>query len=152
MSFQFIRAIKDRIPKNHWLRKYNIDNFDFVFIDGKPFIGGGVRITSSIPILILPLIFNFLLPVSFSYYLFLTLSVFIGDILGSFIKRRFGYTKGRYMPFVDHGDYILFTGFIFTYLKLINYKIFLSALILTYIFHPITCFIGYKFKIKKQIL
>ncbi|MEY2702994.1 MAG: CDP-archaeol synthase [Bacteroidota bacterium] len=152
MSFQFIRAAKDRVPKNHWVRNYNIDAFDFTFLDKKPFVGGGIRLTSIIPIIVLPFIFNLYMPVSYPYYLLLTCSVFIGDLLGSIIKRRLNYKKGEFMPFIDHGDYILFTGIIFIHLKFISLYIFLATLLLTYILHPLVCFMGYKIHIKKQIL
>jgi CDP-2,3-bis-(O-geranylgeranyl)-sn-glycerol synthase len=152
LSFQFIRAVKDKVPRDSWLRTHNIDAFDFKFIDNKPFVGGGVRVSSIVPILILPLIFNFFLPVSFFHYLLLTSCVFTGDLLGSFIKRRFNYKKGEYMPLVDHGDYILFTGFIFVQLNLISYSIFVLSLLITYILHPLVCVIGYKLRIKNQIL
>ncbi|MEN9921328.1 MAG: CDP-archaeol synthase [Candidatus Parcubacteria bacterium] len=152
MSFQFIRAVKDRVPKNHWVRKYNVDNFDFIFIDGKPFVGSGIRISSIIPILILPSIFNFFIPISYTYYALLTFSVFLGDLLGSFIKRRFDYPKGKFMPIIDHGDYILFTGIFFILLDLLSYKIFFITLFITYLIHPLTCYVGYQLGIKKEML
>lgn len=152
ISFQFIRAVKDRVPTHHKIRNYNIDKFDFTFFDKKPFIGGGIRITSIVPVIILPLFFNLYISISYSYYLLLTSSVFAGDLLGSFIKRRFNYRKGEFMPFIDHGDYILFTGIIFIHLKFISLQVFLGTLFLTYILHPLICFIGYKMHIKNQIL
>jgi CDP-diglyceride synthetase len=152
MSFQFIRAAKDLVPKRHWLRKWNIDMFDFNFFDKKPFMGSGLRVTSLVSITTLPFFFNYFLPQTLLYYFQITLLVFLGDILGSVIKRRFGYSKGTFMPLVDHGDYILLTGAFFVFQEKISFSIFLASLALTYVLHPIVCVIGYKMRIKKQPL
>ncbi len=149
MSFQFIWAFKKIIPLDHILRKID-EPFDFIFFDNKPFIGSGLRITSIVPILTLPFFFNLFLPVSLFYYLKLTSLVFLGDLLGSIIKRRLGYKKGEFAVFIDHGDYILVTGTIFLLLNYISIEVFLYSLLLTYILHPIVCLIGYKLKIKKE--
>lgn len=150
MSFQFIWAICRQLPKNHFLNRINKPKFDFIFFDKRPFIGTGLRITSIIPILTLPFFFNIFLPISLSYYLKLTLLVFLGDLLGSILKRRLGYKKGEFALFIDHGDYIITTGLVFLFLGYISIQIFIYSLILTYILHPVVCLIGYKLKIKKE--
>jgi CDP-diglyceride synthetase len=152
ISFQCIRAVKDRIPHHHWLRKSKIDSFDFIFFDSKPFIGSGLRITSLVPILILPFFFNLFLPISLIYYFSITSLVFLGDLIGSIIKRRLGYKKGEFAPFIDHGDYILLTGSVFVYEGYISLEIFILSLLLTYLLHPIVCMIGYKLQFKKDFL
>ncbi len=150
MSFQFIRAVKNAVPKDHHLRKIKIDSFDFTFLDGKPFIGSGLRLTSFVPILLLPFFFNYWLPISIVYYVSLTALVFLGDLLGSIIKRRLGYRKGQFAPLIDHGDYILVTGAVFIFSGHISIMIFAYALGITYLLHPLACLIGYKLKIKNE--
>ncbi len=150
MSFQFIWAICMRLPPDHILNTINKPRFDFIFFDKRPFIGTGIRITSIIPITLFPLFFNSILPVSLSYYFTLTSLVFLGDLLGSILKRRLGYQKGEFAFLIDHGDYILTTGIVFTLLNHISLQVFLYSLLITYILHPITCFIGYKLGIKKE--
>ena len=152
MSFQLIYAAKTLVPKHHWLRKIKIDNWDFIFIDGKPFIGSGLRLTSMASIITLPFIFNVLLPASLAYYFTLTFSVFAGDLCGSILKRRLGYGKGSFAPFIDHGDYIIFTGIVFIFLGHLSLTVFISALLITYVLHPLACIIGYKLHIKKEML
>jgi CDP-diglyceride synthetase len=152
MSFQFICAAKSLVPKNHMLRKIKIDSFDFTFFDGRPFIGSGLRLTSLIPMLSLPFFFNALLPISISYYLQLTFLVFLGDLLGSIFKRRLGFSKGEFVLFVDHGDYIITAGIVFYVLKYISLEVFIYSLLITYALHPLACIIGYKLKIKKEPL
>lgn len=152
MSFQFIWAICTQLPENHILNKINIPRFDFMFIDHKPLFGSGIRVTSIVPIVFLPFFFNHMLPVSLLYYLSLTFLVFFGDLLGSIIKRRLGFKKGEFALFIDHGDYIITTGMVFVFLQYISLEIFLYALLLTYVLHPIVCVIGYKLKIKQEPL
>ncbi len=44
-------------------------------------------------------------------YLFgLALLVYAGHLLGSFIKRRLGVRDGGFVPFLDHGNYVLTAG------------------------------------------
>ncbi len=153
MSFQFIWAFKKLIPNNHPLKILKkIDSFDFIFFDKKYFIGSGLRITSIVPILLLPFFFNLFLPLELSYYFKITFLVFIGDLLGSIVKRRLGFKKGQFALFIDHGDYIITTGLVFIFLKYISMEVFIYSLLLTYILHPIVCYIGYKLKIKEQPL
>jgi len=152
MSFQFIRAFKDTIPREHWLHRVPLDRFDFIFFDKKPFIGSGLRISSLVSITTLPFFFNYFLPQGLLYYFQITLLVFLGDLLGSIIKRRLDYPKGAFLPFIDHGDYILLTGAFFVFQEKISFSIFLASLALTYVLHPIVCVIGYKMRIKKQPL
>lgn len=42
--------------------------------------------------------------------LLFALLVVVGDMAGSFIKRRLGMACGEFLPFVDHGDYVIVTG------------------------------------------
>lgn len=77
------------------------------------------------------------------------LLVYLGHTLGSFIKRRFGLEDGKFMPFIDHGDYMITTGIILTSLGYISFKLALAGLAFTYVFHPIACFIAFKLKLRQ---
>jgi CDP-2,3-bis-(O-geranylgeranyl)-sn-glycerol synthase len=72
------------------------------------------------------------------------LGCFFGHAMGSFIKRRFGFPRGAYFPFVDHGDYVIFTGFLMVvggYLTAVEYAF---SIIIILIVHPLLCLAAYK--------
>ncbi len=77
------------------------------------------------------------------------LLVYIGHMIGSFIKRRFGIEDGKFMPFVDHGDYMITTGVILTILGYISFELALAGLVFTYIFHPLACYVAFKLKLRQ---
>jgi CDP-diglyceride synthetase len=113
----------------------------------------GVQGTLTLPIvLLLPLIF---LPFILSpYYILLLQSacVALGDIVGSFIKRSFGFPKGKYVPGIDHGDYMIMTGAVFVGLGLVPFYVAFQALIITYLAHPLFCYVGWMLGIKREPL
>ena len=77
------------------------------------------------------------------------LIVYFGHATGSFIKRRFHKKGGEFLPFVDHGDYMLLLGIIFVAAGFVNIYFALTALLLTYILHPLACFIAFKLKLRE---
>jgi CDP-2,3-bis-(O-geranylgeranyl)-sn-glycerol synthase len=113
-------------------------------------LGGSITYAGLLVTLIMPFLLVYVFSQSFQILMLKSLSVYIGGALGSFIKRRLGYMRGEFMPIVDHGDYILFTSIIFYALKLEYLLVILGGIALTYIFHPIACYIGYKLKIKTE--
>ncbi|MCL4325811.1 MAG: CDP-2,3-bis-(O-geranylgeranyl)-sn-glycerol synthase [Candidatus Thermoplasmatota archaeon] len=72
----------------------------------------------------------------------LSFSAMLGDLIGSFVKRRLGYKSGSELPGVDQLSFLLCT-FLFTYLFVTNFflKYFISiedvmiAVIFTFIIH-----------------
>ena len=76
--------------------------------------------------------------------------VYLGHSLGSFIKRRMHKKGGEFVPFVDHGDYMITTSVIFLILGYINVSFAFWAITLTYILHPIACFVAFKLKLKEH--
>ncbi len=80
------------------------------------------------------------------------ISVYAGHGLGSFIKRRFGYSDGKFMPFVDHSDYVILTGAIMGLLGKFSWHSIIIAILITYIVHPIVTFLGYLLKLHKYPL
>lgn len=148
MSCQFIWAYVSNLPDNNKFKKITLSNPDFIFIDKQPFFGG-FKILNYTPILFLPFLLN-IFNNQYLYYFLICLFVALGDTLGSIIKRRLKIPSSNFLPFVDHGDYIITTGLVFLYLNYITAQVLIYTLLITYILHPIACLIGYKMKIKKQ--
>jgi len=81
---------------------------------------------------------------------FIPILVFLGQVVGSFVKRRMHKKDGEFVLFVDHGDYMIITGSFFVIFGFISIKFALLALILTYILHPIACIIAFKLGMKEH--
>jgi len=77
------------------------------------------------------------------------LIVYFGHMIGSFIKRRFHKKGGEFLPLIDHGDYMLLLGIIFVASGYINFYFAFTALLITYILHPLACFIAFKLKLRE---
>ena len=141
MSYSFVPLLKRKFPA--------LSRFDKSFSERLI----GVQGTLTFPIVLLsPLI---LLPFFAQSYVILLLksaSVATGDMLGSFIKRRLGFPKGKYLPGVDHGDYMILCGIVFVSFGLVSFSIAFQALIITYMVHPIVCYIGWRLGIKREPL
>ncbi len=71
------------------------------------------------------------------------LTVYVGDILGSFIKRRLNFRDGQFLPLVDHGDYVIITGIVFGLLQIFPWKVIGLALLITYLVHPIVTYLAF---------
>lgn len=49
----------------------------------------------------------------YSALVLVPLLVYLGHAAGSFLKRRLGYSDGKFLPGIDHGDYALLIGAVF---------------------------------------
>jgi hypothetical protein len=76
--------------------------------------------------------------------------VFMGDLLGSFIKRRISKKRGEFVLFVDHGNYMILLGAIFMLLHYIDIFFAFTALLLTYMLHPLACIIAYRLNLREN--
>ncbi|MCX6754388.1 MAG: CDP-archaeol synthase [Candidatus Nomurabacteria bacterium] len=76
--------------------------------------------------------------------------VYFGHLFGSFVKRRIHKKGGEFMLFVDHGDYMILTGIVFVILNYISFLFAFLALLVTYILHPIACFLAFKLKLREN--
>lgn len=85
-----------------------------------------------------------------TYLSVIPLLVYLGHTFGSFIKRRFGIEDGKFMPLVDHGDYMITTGTILVAFGYISWELALAGLVFTYVFHPLACFIAFKLKLRQH--
>jgi len=81
--------------------------------------------------------------------LLLSIGAMKGDVLGSFIKRRFGVEQGNSVPFLDQLGFlvfaILFAGFVVS----VRIELILVLLIITPPIHWVTNIAGYIAKVKK---
>ena len=68
--------------------------------------------------------------------------VYLGHTLGSFIKRRMK-KNNSFVPFVDHGDYVFFSGLVLYVLGYISLTLALVCLLITYVLHPIAVRIAF---------
>ena len=86
---------------------------------------------------------------SFLSVFFVPLGAMIGDMAGSFIKRRLGLKRGSPAPLLDQLDFV-FGAFLFAsfFVKLTFLSVILFVII-TPLVHYIASFIGYKLGVKK---
>ena len=80
----------------------------------------------------------------------LSAGALIGDMFGSFIKRRFGVERGSPFPVLDQLDFV-FGAFLISYLftkrtflELFSIKIIITAVIITPVLHILVNFLAYK--------
>ncbi len=145
-------------------------DFGKKFIDGKRILGDGKTIRGFIGgvaggVLIANIqyviekVFKIGLFSSLSYTHFLTLvfllafGAMLGDSIGSFIKRRFGYERGAKFPVVDQMTFLIVALILASTYKyfwqLFSYEIILTALIITPILHLGVNYIAYKLNLKE---
>ena len=83
----------------------------------------------------------------------LSLGSLTGDVLGSFIKRRFGLKRGQAFPFFDQLTFLV-VAFIFAcfsspfFSQLFTLDVIVVALVLTPILHLLTNYLAYKLRLK----
>ncbi len=119
---------------------------------GKPLLGQSTTWPGIIVALVVGVILSQLMQFPLSHGLLYGLGVYFGHASGSFIKRRLGFSPGKHLPVLDHGNYVLLTGLIFTLAKLIPWQIALYTWLITLIVHPVVTFLAYKLKLKKYPL
>ena len=145
------------------------------FIDGKRIFGEGKTLNGVIfgtifgifgYLIELMILSKLKIPISFYiqakiYYFvlfgfFIAIGAVIGDLLGSFIKRRLGLPRGAPIPILDQLDFISFSLLLaylfnnFFQLVTIDIYIILVVLISTFIAHRVGCYLAYKIGKKKE--
>ena len=73
--------------------------------------------------------------------------VYFGHLLGSFVKRRF---DKEFIPFVDHGDYVPFSGVVLSLLHLLAPRVALITLLITYLLHPLATLVAFRFGLREK--
>ncbi len=140
------------IKRKYHLEKYDIHfDFDLKFKSGKPIIGTSTTWGGLVLSILLGLTIELFFPFSF-HAILLSVCVFFGHAIGSFIKRRLNIPRGEYLPVVDHGDYIILTTFVFYMLGYIDLVVMFISIIIVLIVHPILCIVGYYLGLRENIL
>ncbi|MBD3263305.1 CDP-2,3-bis-(O-geranylgeranyl)-sn-glycerol synthase [Candidatus Woesearchaeota archaeon] len=80
----------------------------------------------------------------------LSLGALLGDIIGSFIKRRFGLKRGTAVPLLDQYDFLIIALAFASYIKTPTLIQLIIILILTPLLHISTNFIAFTLKLKKE--
>jgi len=89
-------------------------------------------------------------PMNFLIGFLIAFGALFGDSCGSFIKRRFGFERGKEVLFLDQWNFVI-GAVIFTFLFTpITIWMLLLMLILTFVIHRIANIIGHKLKVKKE--
>lgn len=80
----------------------------------------------------------------------IALGALVGDLVGSFIKRRLALKRGKEVPLLDQLNFII-GAIVFSYfLTDISFWMILIMLIITPIVHRTACIIGYHLKVKRE--
>ncbi len=90
--------------------------------------------------------------VAITFFILFSTGSLIGDMFGSFVKRRFGIKRGEKAPILDQIDFLIF-AFLLAYFhpifsELFDIRIIVIAFIITPILHRITNLIAYLLKLK----
>lgn len=128
-------------------------NFDFPPIDRNTYIGTSRVFGDSVTWggFIISIVVGVILQAFASPYgVLIGLSVFVGHVIGSFIKRRMGVPRGGYVPIVDHGDYVIFTGAVMFCLGAISLPVYIVSIIFILLVHPLFCVAGYRLGMRQS--
>ncbi|MBS3815025.1 MAG: CDP-2,3-bis-(O-geranylgeranyl)-sn-glycerol synthase [Hadesarchaea archaeon] len=82
--------------------------------------------------------------------LLLALGALLGDLTGSFVKRRIGLTQGEFAPFLDQLDFVVGGILIVSLINPLTWRTILVILIITIPIHLLTNFLGYKLGLKSR--
>ena len=136
--------------ENRWLREKDVP-FDFGASLGRMRLFGDSVTWFG---LVVTFLFGVVAEIFFpGRYLFLeALCVFFGDTVGSFIKRRAGFARGEFFPFLDHGDYALVAGAALLALGRISFSAFLAAYAITLIVTPPITYLAYRWGLRESAL
>ena len=92
---------------------------------------------------------SFFIPELLLPSIFLSIGAISGDLIGSFIKRRFDIKPGKSIPILDQFGFVIFALlFALPFDHFPNLIGIILIFILTGILHPLTNFIAYKLRLK----
>ncbi len=127
------------------------------FIDGRPIFGAGKTVQGFIAGLAAGTfvgLFQGIAAGTLSHYLalgfLLALGALLGDLLGSFIKRRLGIKRGGAAPGLDQLSFVVVALLAASPLALPSWEIILTIIIITLPIHLATNFCGYKLGLKSK--
>lgn len=127
------------------------------FTDGRPIFGQGKTIRGFIAGLIAGFIFGVLQGAAVGHlYVYsiqgflLALGALLGDLFGSFVKRRLNISRGDAAPVLDQLGFAVFALLFVSPVALPGWEIILTILIITPPIHLATNFAGYKLGLKSR--
>ncbi len=82
--------------------------------------------------------------------LMLGLGAVVGDMVGSFLKRRIGLPRGAIAPLLDQEDFLLGSLLFASFLITIKIDWVILLVIITPIIHLVASVIGFKMRVKKE--
>ncbi|MBS7635834.1 CDP-2,3-bis-(O-geranylgeranyl)-sn-glycerol synthase [Candidatus Bathyarchaeota archaeon] len=127
------------------------------FFDGKPIFGKNKTFRGFFSGLIIGTIAGFAEAAVFEEYqnigyfgFLLSLGALLGDLAGSFLKRRLGIPPGGVLPIVDQVDFVVGALIFSIPLNILNLELILVVLIITPPLHMATNFAAYKLGLKNS--
>lgn len=127
------------------------------FTDGRPIFGAGKTVQGFLAGLVAGTFVGLLQGIAagtLSRYLalgfLLALGALLGDLLGSFIKRRLGIKRGGLAPGLDQLSFVVVALLAASPLALPSWEIVLTIIIITLPIHLATNFGGYKLGLKSK--
>ncbi len=120
------------------------------FFDGRPLFGPSTTWGGFLLVLLLGSVGEYVFPGHF--FLAFALSVFFGDTLGSFFKRRLSMENGAFLFGIDHVDYVLVGGILALSLERFSYEAFIASYLLTLILTPLITFLAYQLHLRREKL
>jgi CDP-2,3-bis-(O-geranylgeranyl)-sn-glycerol synthase len=128
-----------------------------LFRDGRPIFGAGKTMRGFVAGLIAGSLVGVLQGVvagqAYTYVtlgLLLALGALVGDLLGSFIKRRLNIPRGGAAPVLDQLSFVVFALLFASPVMLPGWEVILIILIITPPIHLATNFVGYKLGFKSR--
>jgi len=120
------------------------------FIDGRRVFGDGKTVEGFISGLLMGTLVGMLLSrLGLKESFLLSLGAMLGDLVGSFIKRRIGLERGAPLPPLDQLDFIAGSLLLYSwFVKVVPLNIVMIVLGLTPPLHLLTNFIAYKLGLK----
>lgn len=135
--------------RHSWILNAPLDR-GLVLSDGYRLIGDSITVLGIALMFVAPLPLSLITGESLWLVALKCVCASVGGVLGSFVKRRLGMPRGKFLPLVDHGDYMIVTVAFFVAFNLVDPLVGLVALVGTYIVHPMVCVVAYFLKIKNE--
>ncbi len=135
-------------------------DFNLNFFDKKPLFGKGKTIKGTLfgagigilAVFLVDFYFQGNVPIIknyFEYGVLLALGAVLGDITGSFIKRRLDIKRGKPVIVLDQLDFVFGGLLLGSLIHNISIQLFFVVCVITVIAHKTANFIAFKFKLKK---
>ncbi|MBU2477191.1 CDP-2,3-bis-(O-geranylgeranyl)-sn-glycerol synthase [Candidatus Micrarchaeota archaeon] len=135
-------------------------DFSLNFPDNKPLLGEGKTIKGTflgmlagmLAVYLINYYFQGKVPIIenyFEYGILLAVGAILGDLIGSFIKRRMDIERGKPVLLLDQLDFVIFGVFLGSLIYSISAELFIVICVVTLIAHKLSNWIAFKIKLKK---